>query len=298
METEQQRVEQLQQAKRALQEKLSRIQDETRRLQHSSRHKHSETAVLQNQMQGESSEDLKNRVEELREMRTFYNSLREVLEELGGAKLAGVAEEKENGRLHLTLILYDKYEVIVEVEMHRNSSLRLVNARWAPGQRVYAHHESISGAAEADTSFHLPLEELDDLVETARATLGPPHDSRFIIREALARVRITQDRVADLDALRQHTLTKLVGKNQVVCSLNDGIVVVVRLYENKAQLEQIVGVGGWDEACTNKIFAAVQTDRNATVSSILEQVQRELEQLKERGINPRTPRLPRRKDGA
>ena len=126
--------------------------------------------------------------------------------------------------------------------------------------------------------------------------MAPPHDVRFVVRESLARIRIQRDRVNDLAILRRHVLTKVVDNHQIVCSLNDGIIIVMRLYDNLVRVEQIVGVSGWDEATTEMIRLSIETNKNTTPTSIVEHVQSELKRLKEGGMNPRTPTMPKRRE--
>jgi hypothetical protein len=257
--------------------------------------------LLQKEGQDGDPEELQKKVEELREMKVFYDSLREVLEELGGVKILQVEENKTNRHLHLTVLFYDEHKAEIELEVYRKTALKLVNAKWISKPAVHAQHnvEGDDDNNKRHQDFSLPLESLDDLVQVARTTsLGPPHDMRFIIREALARIRTLQNRVNDLALLRRQVLTKIVGADQVVCSLNDGIVIVMRLYEKYVRVEQIVGVGGWDKETTDKIHESIKkVDENAaTPTSIVEQVQAEVEWLKKAGKIPQTPTLPKKHD--
>jgi hypothetical protein len=284
LELEQERMEELQKTKRQLEEELTSLKQETTEAQERARHKQGDIAIMEQQV--DETQDMRKKLEELREMKVFYDSLREVLEELGGVKIEAVEEDKANRHLHLTLVLYDEYKVGVELEVYRKHFLKLVDAKWA------------SDSVVGDASFSLPLEPLDDLVQVAKTTLGPPHDLRFIVRESLARLRIQRDRLNDLALLRQKVLTKVVGGDQVVCSLNDGIVVVMRLYEQWVRVEQVVGVSGWDSDMTEKIRASLTVDERSTPTSIVEQVQKEVERLQQVGVvKPGTPKLPRRRDG-
>jgi hypothetical protein len=90
---------------------------------------------------------------------------------------------------------------------------------------------------------------------------------RFIICEALVRIQTLQNHVNDLALLRQHVLTKIVSGDQVVWSLNDGIVIVMHLYE--------------------------KYENTATPTSIVKQVQAEVKWLKKAGKIPKTPAMPK-----
>ena len=117
-----------------------------------------------------------------------------------------------------------------------------------------------------------------------------------LIRESCARIRILQDRVNDLAILRQHYLTKVVGNDQIVCSLNENIAIVMRLYDQWVRVEQVVGLG-WDKAVTDKIHAAVpDKDESLKPTMVVEIVRKEIARLQnEEGfVLPRTPELPKR----
>ena len=313
---QQERIEELQQRKARLQEELAKIQQETKEAQERALHKQEQLAILQNPQEDLSAQEQK--IEELREMKLFYDSLREVLEELGGVKILQVEEDSIKRNLILTLSFYEEYHVQVELEVYRKVFLKVVHAQWISDPLVYpaaenASEETIIGKEKKKDDFFLTMDALDDLVRVAKTTLGPPHDIRFVVRETLARIRIAQERVEELEILRRHVLTKVHGGNQVVCSLNEGLVIIIRLYERFIRLDKIVGVGGWDEQTTKMIQTSVserlekeypQDDTEVmlfgskvTPLMIVQYVQNELEQLQtSQGIqHPRTPRFPERK---
>ena len=228
----------------------------------------------------------------MKEIGAFYDSLRGVLEELGGIKIDTVKEDSVRRRLFLTLICYDTFSVEVELQAYRNTFLQLVDARWVGDAVVH------STEAPEDDVFSLKMAPLDDIVQIAKSTLRPPDDLRLFVRETLARIRMQQERVQDLSLLRQQVLTKVHNGNQVVCSLNDGIIVVMRLDERYVRVEQIIGVSGWTEAATQRIHDAIPTDHifNPTkATDVFKCVCDEIEALKSDGTNPRTPRFPVRK---
>ena len=287
LEKEQERIEELQRVKRQLEEELTSIQKQTAEVQERTRRKHDEIAMLEQQV--DCDEDMNKKIEELREMKTFYDSMRGVVEELGGVKIEKVTENPTNRHLQLLLCLYDEYKVEIELEEARYKSrrfLKLVDAKWASEPKI------------GDESFALPLETLDDLVKVAKSHLGPPQDLRFIVRESLALVRITRDLHKDLSTLRQNVLTKVEAKGKkIVCSLNDGLVIVMQLYEDRVRVEQIVGVGGWDTETIKKIQDSLTVDENSTPSSVVSQVQKQIEDLQESGFaKPGTPKMVKKND--
>jgi hypothetical protein len=113
-----------------------------------------------------------------------------------------------------------------------------------------------------NNNLSITIPPLDDLVRLA-SQMDPGYDLRFLLRETMARIRSLTARVEELAILRAKYLTKFAnisnsygfgGEDQeVVCSLNAGITVVLRLtadcpiLDGSCYIHQLVGVGGWDE---------------------------------------------------
>jgi hypothetical protein len=294
---EREKTERLQQRKRQLQEEYTRlVKAKEERMQSVSRNR-DELALLREEESkitktGQDPSKFLEKIKELKEMKEFYDSLREVMEELGGVKILNAKEDSESRHLFLILAIYEKHQVEVELEVYRTTLLKLVNAKLITSPVV------TSAPIENQEQFSLPIDPLDDLVETAKTSMGPPHDLRFIVREACARLRFLQLRVDDLAVLRRRVLTKVVGNDQVVCSLNEGIVIVMRLYDQWVKVEQIVGVSGWEQSTTNKIYEAVsKKEESWTPNKVVDLVQKEVKRLKAQDglVLPKTPRLPIRR---
>ena len=254
---------------------------------------------------GEDPSKFLEKIKELKEMKEFYDSLREVMEELGGVKILNAKEDTESQHLFLTLAVYEKHQIEIELEIYRKNMLKLVNAKWltcpvVTSMPIPLSDESGSNNIKSQEQFSLPIDPLDELVQTAKASMGPPHDLRFIVRETCARIRFLQSRVDDLAVLRRRVLTKVVGNDQVVCSLNEGIVIVMRLYDQWVKVEQIVGVSGWEQSTTDKIYETVsKREESWTPSKVVDLVQKEVERLKAQDglVLPKTPVLPIRRTG-
>ncbi|KAL3942882.1 MAG: hypothetical protein SGBAC_003005 [Bacillariaceae sp.] len=285
-------IEELQRRKRELQEQLNSIRKEREQLENTTEDKRRNLVLLHQETAGLEKGRLETRVQELKEIKAFYDSLREVLEELGGVKILEVKEECQTQHLMLQVLMYDEFKVQIVLEVYHQSELKLVNAQWITKPVVY------DPCLEQKTDpFSLTMSSLDDLVAVAKTNLSPPHDVRFIVRETCARIRVHRNRVQDLSLLRKEVLTKVVGSDQVVCSLNDGVVIVMRFYDNLLRAEQIVGVGGWDDTAADKMLKKIRENEsiNLVPSSIVAMVRSEVEKEKQNGKNPRTPKLPKRK---
>jgi hypothetical protein len=306
--SEREKIDILQRKKRQLQEDLARLvkekQEKMRCIAQSGEEltslKDEESKILES---GQDPTQFNEKIKELKEMKEFYDSLREVMEELGGVKILNAKEDKESHHLFLNILIYDKHQLEIELEVYRKNLLKLINAKWVTDPVVSSVPSSSSSDSEVINreKFSLPLYPLDELVQVAKTSMGPPHDMRFVIRETCARIRIAQNRVDDIAVLRQRVLTKVVGNDRVVCSLNEGIVIVMRLYDQWVEVEDIVGVTGWEKEATDKIKNVVsKRDESWTPSVVVELVQKEVERLKEQdGLElPKTPVMPsRRKEG-
>jgi hypothetical protein len=181
------------------------------------------------------------------------------------------------------------------MEVYRKTFLKLVNAKWASSPLLWSDRYDLDGLEP----FSISMNSLEDLVHVAKTSMGPPHDVRFIIRESCARILIMQERVEDLALLRRQVLTKVIGTDQVVCSLNEGIVIVMRLYDQWVRVEQIVGVNGWEEAVLKKIESIIpDRDDSMTPSLVVEMVKKEIQRMQEQDgfVVPKTPLLPKRKE--
>jgi hypothetical protein len=309
LEREQARIEELQQQKRQLQDRLEQLQRQAKEAQECACAKREQVQLLQREIESsENGAEAESKLRELLEMKDFYDSLRHVLEELGGVKIVKVEEiTQENSsntpHLCLSLLFYQDYPVQITLQVYRKIFLKLVDAQWNPtngGQPV---------VQAATKDYELPLEPLQDLVQTALSTLGPPHDLRFIVRETLARIRLSQTRANQLAELRHRYIMKLYG-NQVTCSLNEGIIIVLRLYEKHVKLDDLVGINGWDDGAT----AALRTNVQRRLESEYAQDEAEIalygskitplvvvelvqEEMRKTFANPRTPRMPVRSNG-
>mmetsp|Transcript_56041 Transcript_56041/g.114370 ORF Transcript_56041/g.114370 Transcript_56041/m.114370 type:complete len:512 (+) Transcript_56041:144-1679(+) len=321
IEVEREKTELLQQRKRQLQEEHTRLVKLKEERMKSMSHNRDELAALKEEESkirtaGHDPSQFLAKIKELKEMKDFYDSLRDVVEELGGVKILDAREDSDTKHLFLALAFYENHRVEVELEVYCNTLLKLVSAKWLSSPVVTsvllpissdsgepssasASASSTSGSTDANQEiFSLPLDPLDDLVQTAKSSMGPPHDLRFVIRETCARIRIVQARADDLAVLRRRVLTKVVGNDQVVCSFNEGIVVVMRLYDQWVKVEQIVGISGWDQSLTDKIHAVVsKREESWTPNKVVDLVKKEIERLiAEDGFElPKTPVLPMRR---
>ena len=308
--SEREKIDILQRKKRQLQEDLARlVKTKEERMSGIAQSrveldllKDEESKILES---GQDPTQFHEKIKELKEMKEFYDSLREVMEELGGVKILNAKEDSKSHHLFLNILIYDKHQLEIELEVYRKNLLKLINAKWVTDPVVSSVPSSDDNNSDVVNreKFSLPLYPLDDLVQVAKTSMGPPHDMRFVIRETCARIRIAQNRVDDIAVLRQRVLTKVVGNDRVVCSLNEGIVIVMRLYDQYVEVEDIVGVTGWEKEATDKIKKVVsKRDESWTPSVVVELVQKEVERLKvQDGLElPKTPVMPskRKEEGA
>lgn len=156
---------------------------------------------------------------------------------------------------------------------------------------------------------------LDDLVSLSN-NMKPLEDIRFILREAMARIRIISQRVDVLSQLKLKYLTRVTNpmKNkikfgyggeyqEVVCSLPCQITVVLRLtcdcplLDGSVFIHQIVGVSGWDNDCLERMKKKVNTKKFRSPIQIMDALDEEIRRVvKDEGVVlPKTPYLPMRR---
>lgn len=212
---------------------------------------------------------------EFHEMVDFYDSVRGIMEELSGMRILSVdkadPDNDLDGSVTLTLELLENHRIQIKLSpSSHNHQLILTSASFLTSKTLSAHveatpsQESPGGGTPTSTTtattstYQADIPPLDDLVQVA-THLGPVEDLRFLVRETLNRLRTLQARVEELARLRSRYLTQLGPlasheDQQVVCSLNEGLTVVMRLTADcplvnpSVYVVQLLGVGGWDAA--------------------------------------------------
>ena len=186
-------------------------------------------------------------------------------------------------------------------------------------ESIYSGPEFEKGNSNHDP--HSPLHTVQanipqptDLVELCQS-LEPVEDIRLIIRETMARIRNITSRVEELAKLRTRYLTKINssactsygygGEDQeIVCSINDGISVVLRLSTDcpllpgSVYIQQIVGVGGWDQSILERWKVRLNGMNHKTPVKLMDALVDTISKAKQEGTVPipRTPNaLPKRK---
>jgi hypothetical protein len=344
------RLDALERRKRALPQELAATREQEKQARAQKKAYQEELEALQTNSKSENDPEHDSNLEEdqetqqdkwdsLQEIKQYYDVMQQVMEELGGIKMIDTREQESNRHLILTFELYDRYCIRIDLEpLPRRKEFRVFHAQWWSAEEksssgigkarvlVYADQQSdeesgglaladdVSNRKKTNRSPHEPISlvipSLDDLVQIAKMTVSPGEDVQFLLREALYRVRVLQDRVNELDSMRRRVLTKVVGDSgdQVVCSFNEGILVCLRLQERHILVEQVVGVGGWDPQVLEQLQKQLQNfvshappQRHGglsapvvTPTSLVNKIQSQLEAWKQEGTItfPKTPRMP------
>eukprot|EP00581_Thalassiosira_minuscula_P005403 CAMPEP_0183744868 /NCGR_PEP_ID=MMETSP0737-20130205/65950_1 /TAXON_ID=385413 /ORGANISM="Thalassiosira miniscula, Strain CCMP1093" /LENGTH=719 /DNA_ID=CAMNT_0025980521 /DNA_START=79 /DNA_END=2235 /DNA_ORIENTATION=- len=214
-------------------------------------------------------------------------------------------EKEEEGGFVLTFLLLDKH--ILEITLSSNlivSNARLVTptAKTIPDNNdpdtmneatatlletmhsISLTNVSFSKIMSQTPSSKVTIPPLDDLVEwsqsldasssaSSNATSSSPQGIRFVIVETMARLRTLEARVEELAALRENYATQLYDvagdarEQEAVCTINEGIVVAVRLgadcplLPGSCYVSELFGVGGWDEGQLEELKKAVERRR-------------------------------------
>jgi hypothetical protein len=207
-------------------------------------------------------------------------------------------------------------DVVVKVQLLGKHNVHIImssrGSDFVVTGATFATSTLVRSTQDADTpgSVQMNIPSLDDLVRLS-ANLGSVEDLRFLLREAMTRIRTITARVDELAILRARYLTKI-GKLQyhdysfggqeqeIMCSLNECITAVIRLTpdcpleEGSARLDQLVGLGGWDKAILESIENSVPHCKGPL--ALMETLVNEICRLKENGMElPKTPSMPSRK---
>jgi hypothetical protein len=221
------------------------------------------------------------------------------LEELSGMKIIGVDSIGEQ-MVNMKVMLLEEHQVMIGLKAVSRNTLLVASAKFLTSANV-----------SVDQSLELTIPGLDDLVQIC-STLGPVDDLRFLLREIMARIRIHKARVQELTVLRKEYLTKI-GKlyhsvdsfggrdQEIVCSLPEGVTVVLRLtpacpmVPGSVKVDQIVGIGGWDEGLIESLKVAVNVSMCRGPRDMMKVLVAEIQRLQADGMElPKTPTLPQR----
>jgi len=237
----------------------------------------------------------KAKITELQEMQEWYDTMRGVLEELSGMKILAVDTAGEQNLVTMKVLLLDSHQVMITLQSDGRDALLVVSARFITSTKV-----------SVDDTLEWNIPSLEDLVQVS-SSLGPVEDLRFVLRETMARIRIHQARVQEFTTLRKLYLTKI-GKlpdggqdQEIVCSLQEGITVVLRLSPDcplvlgSVTVDQLVGIGGWEYSVMETLQESTNRQMCFGPISIMEVLMGEIKQLQAKGISiPTTPTLPQR----
>jgi len=281
------------------------------------------------------AEETQKKLEDLKEMQSHYDGMREVLEELTSIQILSITEapttseggeeshknDKESEgspssrsvRIHVRVLRKHEMEVILQSEADKPGVLRVKAAKILTSTVVTApvdEYEKDSNSQDENGGkkvLKLTIAPLDDLVRLC-AMFPPAEELRFLMREAMARIRITESRVIELAVLYNNVLTKIGAVHQpsdnfgspeqeVVCSLNEGISIVLRLTADcpivpgSVYIYNMVGVCGWDDESVKKIKERVSSKEFQSPWALIQEVQKEISSF----TLPKTPTLPLRR---
>lgn len=253
---------------------------------------------------------MRKKVAKFKEMSEWYASLRSVMEELTGIKLVSITNGQTPHNIVLKVQLLDMHQVeITLVQQQRAqkcSYLRVENARFVTSTVV------CSADSEDQKPLQLSIPDIDDLVRLCKS-MPPAEDLRFLLRETTNRISAITARITELTLLRSKFVTKI-GKVQVcensfggedqevVCSINQGITVVLRLTPDcpnaagSVYVDQIVGVGGWEQKILYDMKDGLNEMRFRRPVELMEMLESEVQRREnEDGVTlPRTPSIPKR----
>lgn len=307
MDKQEQKLMTLELRKHELEIKLGTLQKESMAIE-----KANQQNKLQLQAQGVTSIDvqsvssmqqendkLRSQLSSAEEIKSFYDNLGLVMEELGGISVVKVDQSSDEMVLHVKL-LHD-HDVQIILKANKKNVLRVTKARFINSTLVLGPN-----------NVQMEIPALDDLVRIAESIPGQGDDLRFVLQESIARITAIKARVQELAVLQTEVLTKIEksysyantfgGEDQdVVCSLNEQITVVLRLtpdcprVKGSVYIDQIVGLGGWSVKHLEEMKENLNQQLFSSPVELIRAVKAEIERLRNEGVTaPGTPLLPKR----
>ncbi|CAB9508447.1 expressed unknown protein [Seminavis robusta] len=268
------------------------------------------------------TEETNKTLAEFQKMQDFYDGLRLMMEELTGIQLvktttttAKESDDSDEGAatppsviFHVRLLQKHDVSVTLCPDPNKPEELRVKSAKFLTSTEVYAPKEAGKDQKDEnkENALKLTIPNLEDLVKLS-AIFPAGDDLRFVIRETMARVRVTEAQVVELAELDKFVLTRIekpCGLEQpLVCSLNEEcITVVLRLSPDcpivpgSVYIHHMVGLG-WDDDKVELVKANVSKKLFQRPIAVIQGVKAEIARLREEeGLTvPSTPVLPLRK---
>jgi hypothetical protein len=181
-------------------------------------------------------------------------------------------------------------------------------------------NQSFSKILSQKQAVEVTIPPLDDLVSWSHSLESSSHGIRFILLETMARIRTLEARVVELSKLRERyaahvydvdsssTLTNHRyggggAEQEVVCAINEGITVALRLGSDcplvpgSVYISEIFGLGGWDDDKLKTLKSVVLNSRSRGPVEVMQCLTMEIrKRCREEGwVVPTTPTLPRGK---
>ena len=347
---QEERLEALQQKKARLEIQLQKLRQETGQIEQKTEQINQEVEQMMDGKPGEPNSptnlqqevaETEEQLKQLNDMQALYDNYLEAMEELAGIKVLCVrraykeeesspeqqsddeANKRENDQqkvpgIEMHLRLLDEHEILITLRSSNGKDakeLRVVGAKFLTDTLVRA--PTGEETTEHGDSEHQPpviemtIPPLDDLVQICEC-FPPAEELRFLVRETMARIRMVEARVVDLNLLNR-SYVAIVGKyhkttddsfggeeQEVVVSLEECITLRLRLTADfpcipgSVYIFEMVGTGGWDDEYVDKIKQRVSQTEYSSAVSLIEQVQHEIVRLQdEENLSvPKTPMLP------
>jgi len=280
--------------------------------------------------------ELQEKTAELKQSADFYNGIRELMEELGGVKiLSSSTLEREEG-FTLTLMLLGSHilEILLKKSSSGDNSLSLTSAKLTtpttfPMPEARPVNEdtenltetinqslsnvSLSKIMSQKQTVSIVIPPLEDLVKWSRS-LESSQGIRFVLVETMARIRTLEARVSELTHLRQNYAAQVYdielfsessqfggAEQEVVCAINEGITVALRLTADcplvpgSVYISELFGVGGWEEEKLVTLKKVIAERRCKGPVEVMEVMVKEIRRRRhDHGWEiPLTPSLPR-----
>jgi len=237
------------------------------------------------------------------------------------SKSPGSGSNKEGrGELYVSnakLTTSTAYPITTENDANNETTASLVESMHS----VSLSNKSFSKIMSQKPAVEVSIPPLDDLVNWSHSlqssTSSSSYAIRFVVVETIARLRTLEARVDELSTLQETYAAQVydvdpsspnggMGEQEVVCAINEGITVAMRLgadcplVPGSVYISEMHGVGGWEEEQLQTLRRTIREKKCRgpieVIECLVEEIHRRSSEVKDGGwVLPVTPSLPRYK---
>lgn len=215
LQAQQERLLSLQQRKKELLSKLDRLQEEHRQVDLETTEAEANLSIISYDDEAiaeieKENEKLRQKINENKEMATYFETMRLVTEELCGIRLLSVGEGNTEGvdvLLRIEVLHSHQVDIELEADERQKEGLRVASAKLLTPSTIKA-----TVGEDPRQIILLPIPVFDDLVGLAQPQ-PRPKALAFVVQEIAARIEMIQERAEELVALFSNKSFRLINSS-------------------------------------------------------------------------------------